>query len=297
MWSEIIYNQKCLSRNATLWQDVYLLLFAYISLLENGPYLSSNFFTVLVWKGLAGHTYLWLERKAADYIFFLTGEQLLENNARYNYRVAFKDEDKWSCWSHGVNVEEFIAHWMEKGILWSEGSQEKSETDLMPMCSLSGWGIRRVGWNVTLHIVKPNFEHRDEDLGGSMSMVQAFLFEATFFFFLKLLLFLEAIKTLLRNPSHSRNLARTASWFKFPIGNRDFSADDTSTHNISGSLFWPEVTPDWDSSWEKKLWGLAHRNTQGQLTFSEGFCGFTLSVVGLEFCGSTGQMYSSGVVL
>lgn len=101
MWSEIIYNQKCLSRNATLWQDVYLLLFAYISLLENGLYLTSNFFTVLVWKGLTGHTYLWLERKAADYIFFLTGEQLLENNARYNYRVAFKDEDKWSSCSHG----------------------------------------------------------------------------------------------------------------------------------------------------------------------------------------------------
>lgn len=118
-----------------------------------------------------------------------------------------------------------------------------------------------------------------------------------FFFFFNAVLFLEAIKTLLRNPSHSRIQARTASWFKLPIGNRDFSADDTSTHKISGSLFWPEVTPDWDSSWEKNLWGLAHRNIWGRLTFSKGFCGFTLSGVSPELCSSTVQIYSSKVVL
>lgn len=75
--------------------------FACISLLENSPYLTSNSFYSPIWKGLTGHTYLCLERKAADYTFFLTGERLAENNARYNYRVAFKDEDKWSCCSHG----------------------------------------------------------------------------------------------------------------------------------------------------------------------------------------------------
>lgn len=145
-------------------------------------------------------------------------------------------------------------------VFFDQKNHNKSETELVPMCSLSELGIRRVGWNVTLLMVKPSIEQRDEDLGGSTSMVQAFLFGAIFFSLLNLVLFLEAIKTLLRNPSRS-NLARTASWLKFPIGNRDFSADDTSMHNISGSLFWPEVTPDWDSSWEKKLWGLARRNT------------------------------------
>lgn len=182
MWSEIIYNQKCLSRNATLWQDVYLLLFAYISLLENGLYLTSNFFTVLVWKGLTGHTYLWLERKAADYIFFLTGEQLLENNARYNYRVAFKDEDKWSCCSHGGECWKVHCPLNGERYFFDQKDHNKSETELVPMCSLSELGIRRVGWNVTLLMVKPSVEHRDEDLGGSMSMVQAFLFGAIFFF-------------------------------------------------------------------------------------------------------------------
>lgn len=105
-----------------------------------------------------------------------------------------------------------------------------------------------------------------------------------FFFFFNAVLFLEA-KILLRKPLHSRNQARSASWFKLPIGDRILSADDTPTHKISGSLFWPEVTPDWDSSWEKKLWGLAHRKTWELLTFSECFCGFTLSGAGPELCG------------
>lgn len=66
-------DQKCLSRNIGLRQDVYhLLLCIYSSLDRIGLIYYLSTFATLFWKGLPGHTYIKLERKAVDCIVFLT---------------------------------------------------------------------------------------------------------------------------------------------------------------------------------------------------------------------------------
>lgn len=117
-----VYLEILLSGKMSIFSFLHVFLFWRIVLIYH---LAS--FTVLVWKGLTGHTYLCLERKGLIAYFSLLESDLQRTMQDIIIELLSKMKINEAGADTGVGVERFIAHRVEKEtILQSKGNPTES---------------------------------------------------------------------------------------------------------------------------------------------------------------------------